>query len=197
MCLISVLGCACDSATKQNPAANDKPIVEAAKPTQPAPKPAEPIVPTKPQQATEPKFSRHVSKAGKFSAEFPSKPEERAQGPMTLVAAEFGTTASDTRAALCGVGFMTLPAGAAPKEVTKNALARHRESGKIIEERELEIAGHDARSLIVETEQHRKWMRVVVVGQRMYIMNCGGPFDRAAADGPIALRVLDSFQLEK
>ena len=40
-------------------------------------------------------------------------------------------------------------------------------------------------------------MRVYIVDKTIYVLNCGGPFDRAAADGPIATKTLDSFALTK
>ena len=56
---------------------------------------------------------------------------------------------------------------------------------------------HPARSIVVENDSHRKWIRVYVVDKAIYVLNCGGPFDRAATDGPIATKTLDSFALSK
>ncbi|MDQ3368842.1 MAG: hypothetical protein M3680_25745, partial [Myxococcota bacterium] len=143
-------------------------------------------------------WESYTSKEGTFSLELPGKPVERPQGTMTMVTAEFGTTAADDRTATCGAVYMALPAGSTdPKVVFDGATARHKQNAKVIEEQDVKLGKHPGRSLIVENDSHRKWMRIYSTGKMIYIVNCGGPFDRAATDGPIALRTLESFKLTK
>lgn len=66
-----------------------------------------------------------------------------------------------------------------------------------LEDKDVQIGEHPGKSLVVENTSHRKWMRVYMVDGTIYLANCGGPFDRAAADGPIAMKTLDSFKLAK
>ena len=144
------------------------------------------------------KWEKYTSKEGHFTIELPAKPEEQEQGGMKIVGAQFGTTASDNRTAMCGVAYMSLgDAKADPKVMLDGATARHKQNAKVIEEKDVKLGKHPGRSIVVENDSHRKWMRVYIVDKTIYVLNCGGPFDRAAADGPIATKTLDSFALTK
>ena len=185
-----------------NPADKAKPADKPAdKPA--ADKPADKPVADKPadtpaDKPTGPTWETYTSKDGGFTIDFPSKPEERDQGGMKMVTAPFGTSGADTREATCGVVFMKLPDPKVdPKKVLAGATARHKENAKIIEDKDVKIGKYPGKSLVVENTSHRKWMRVYMVAGTIYIANCGGPFDRAAADGPIAMKTLDSFKLAK
>ena len=114
-----------------------------------------------------------------------------------MVGAEFGSTASDPRTAMCGAAYMQLPAADDPKTILDGATARHKQNATVIEDKEITLGKYPGRSLIVENTSHRKWMRVDLVDKTIYLINCGGPFDRAATDGPIALKALASFALTK
>lgn len=141
-------------------------------------------------------WETYTSKEGKFSLELPSKPMEKAQGTMTMVMAQFGTTAADPRDATCGAVYMALPPEAKdPKVMFDGATARHKQNAKVIEEKDVKLGKHPGRSLVVENDSHRKWMRIYAANNTLYIVNCGGPFDRAASDGVVATRVLESFKL--
>ncbi len=151
-------------------------------------------VPAPPPAA--PAWETYTSKEGKFSLELPSKPMEKAQGTMTMVMAQFGTTAADPRDATCGAVYMALPPEAKdPKVMFDGATARHKQNAKVIEEKDIKLGKHPGRSLIVENDSHRKWMRIYAANKTLYIVNCGGPFDRAESDGVVATRVLESFKL--
>ena len=162
----------------------------AADPGSAAAAPAEPAALT---------WEKFTSKEGGFSMEFPTKPEERDQGGMKIVGAEFGTTAADSRTAMCGATHMKLPGDAKLdiKAMLDGAVARHKQNAKVIEEKDVKIGKHPGRSIVVENDSHRKWMRVFVVDRTLYVLTCGGPFDRADKDGPIATKTLDSFALVK
>jgi hypothetical protein len=168
----------------------DKPIVD---------KPADKPIADKPaDKPAGPTWETYTSKDGGYTIDFPSKVEEKDQGGMKMVMAQFGMSAADTREATCGVVFLKLPDPKAdPKTVLESAIARHKENATIIEDKDVKLGKHPGKSLVVETPKHRKWMRVYLVNGTIYITNCGGPFDRAAADGPIAMKTLDSFKLAK
>lgn len=190
MAILTATGCKQDS--KPAPS-QDKPATTAAPTPPPAPTPdaAAPAV------AAGPTWQPYTSKEGGFSIEVPATPKESDQGGMKMVGAEFGTSAGDDRTAMCGAVYMKLPDGASadPKVMLDGATARHKQDAKVIEEKDVTIGKHPGRSLIVENSSHRKWMRVYIVDKTIYVLNCGGPFDRAAVDGPIATRFLDSFKL--
>ena len=178
----------------------DKPADPAATtPTDPAAaKPADP--PAEPAAPAEIKWETFTSKEGGFSMEFPAKAEERDQGGMKILGAEFGTTASDSRTSMCGGTAVKLPADAKldVKKMLEGAVARHKQPpNKVIEEKEIKLGKHPGKSIVVENTSHRKWMRVFVADKTLYVLTCGGPFDRASTDGPIATRVLDSFKIAK
>jgi hypothetical protein len=172
-------------ADKPKPA--DKPADKP--PDKPADKPA--------SKSAEPAWEKYTSKEGAFSIDFPSKPREQKQGAIAMAMSEFGTTGSDTRTAVCGVTFLAKPAGGDAKTMLDASMARHKESAKIIEEKDLKLGKHTGRLLVVENSSHRKWIRVYITDKNIYVLNCGGPFDRAASDGPIATKTLDSFALAK
>lgn len=192
-----VLGAAtaCKQDKKTEPAGEPATKPTADKPAAPAAdKPAEPAKPA----AFEPTWEKYESKDGGFTIELPSKPEEKDQGGMKIVGAEFGTTAADDRTAMCGVAYMSLgDVKADPKVMLDGATARHKQNAKVIEEKDVTLGKYPGRSLVVENDSHRKWMRVYIVDKTIYVLNCGGPFDRAATDGPIATKALDSFALTK
>ncbi len=195
LALVVFLGCAKQDEAKPSGAA-DKSV---AKAPAPVPSPVPPPPADAAVKVAELKWQPYTSKDGNFSIELPSEPKNQDQGTLKVIGAEFGTTAADDRTALCGVAYMKLPDGPKvdPKVVLEGALARHKTSGKVIEEKDLKLGKHPGKSLTVETDSHRKWMRVFLADRTIYILNCGGPFDRAATDGPIALRSLDSFKFTK
>jgi len=146
---------------------------------------------------TEPTWEKYTSKEGGFSIDLPSKPQEQVQSGMTIVGAQFGVTAADDRSAMCGVAFMALPDPKADRKVMLEAsTARHKEGAKVIEEKDVKMGKFPGRSLVVENSSHRKWMRVFITDKTLYVLNCGGPFDRAESDGKIATKALDSFKLD-
>ena len=143
-------------------------------------------------------WEKYVSKEQGFSIELPGKAEERDQSGLKMVGAEFGVTKADQRTSMCGVAFVTLPNKADnPKQVLEASVARHKENATVIEDKEITLGKHPGRTLVVENTSHRKWMRVYLVDKTIYILNCGGPFDRAKTDGPIAEKALASFALAK
>ena len=178
---------ACKSEPKVAPPAEDKPATPAVTPVAPAPKPVEPAGPT---------WKPYTSAAGKFSIEFPGEAKESTTNGIQIVGSEFGSTAADSRGAMCGVVFVTTPTvNPDTKAVLDGATAKIKLGAKVIEEKDVKVGKYPGRSLIVENESHRKWQRVYVVDKMLYVLNCGGPFDRAATDGVIATHVLDSFKL--
>lgn len=188
-----------DPPAADKPAA-DKPAADKPAADQPAAdKPAADKPADKPADAPPaPAWETYTSKDGGFSIDFPSKPQEKDQGGMKLTMAQFGTSAADTREATCGVVFVKLPDPKVDsKKVLDGAIARHKEGATIIEDKDVKLGKHPGKSLVVENTRHRKWMRVYLANGTLYIANCGGPFDRAAADGPIAMKTLDSFKLAK
>ena len=120
-------------------------------------------------------------------------------GQAEIVGAQFGTTASDDRTAMCGVAYMDLGAAAKgdPKVMLDGATARHKQGAKILEEKDIKIGKYPGRSIVVQNDTHRKWMRVYIVESKIYVLNCGGPFDRGDKDGEVATKTLDSFALAK
>ncbi len=142
-------------------------------------------------------WDKYVSKENGFSIELPGKAEERDQGGLKIVGAEFGMTKGDQRTSMCGVAFMALPKADNPQQILEASVARHKENAKVIEDKEIKLGKHPGRTLVVQNDSHRKWMRVYLVDKTIYIVNCGGPFDRAATDGPIAEKSLASFALTK
>lgn len=142
-------------------------------------------------------WDRYRSKAGGFTVELPGKAEEKEQGGLQMVGAEFGVTKDDPRTAMCGVAYMALPAADDPKKILEASVARHKQNATVIEDKEITLGSNPGRALVVENASHRKWMRVYLVDKRIYILNCGGPVDRAKTDGPIAEKALGSFALAK
>ncbi len=195
--LLAIAGCKKKDEPAATPSAGStEPAPAVATPGTATPKvvPPDAEVPTTPPAASA--WETYTSKEGKFSVELPSKPMEKAQGTMTMVMAEFGTTTADPRNATCGAVYMALPPEAKdPKVMFDGATARHKQNAKVIEEKDVKLGKHPGRSLIVENDSHRKWMRIYAANSTLYIVNCGGPFDRAASDGVVATRVLESFKL--
>ncbi|HLL25579.1 MAG TPA: hypothetical protein VK427_25760 [Kofleriaceae bacterium] len=148
---------------------------------------------------TGPRWETYTSKEGRFSIDLPSKPQEQEQGGMKIIGAQFGTTTSDDRTATCGVAYMNLgdASNGNPKVILDAATARHKQNAKVIEEKDVKLGTFSGRSIVVENDVHRKWLRVYLVDTLIYVLTCGGPFDRAASDGPIATKTLDSFALVK
>lgn len=184
----------------ETPAAKpaDKPADPVAKTAEPAVKPTEPAVAAAPAEVT---FKTYTSKEGKFTIDLPGEAKEQDQGGMKIVGAEFGVTSADSRTAMCGIAYMALPPAAAdgdPKVMLDGATTRHKSGdAKVIEEKDITIGKHPGRSLIVENSSHRKWMRAYIINKSIYLLNCGGPFDRASTDEKVALKALDSFKLTK
>jgi hypothetical protein len=118
---------------------------------------------------------------------------------MKIVGAQFGKTATDDREAMCGVAYMNLGDAAKgdPKVMLDGATARHKQGAKVMEEKDVKLGKYPGRSIVVQNDTHRKWMRVYIVEKNIYVLNCGGPFDRGDADGVIAAKALDSFALTK
>ena len=144
------------------------------------------------------KWEKYTSKEGGYSIDLPSKPEEHDQGGMKIVSAGFGTSPGDDLTATCGVAYLSLgDAKADPKVMLDGATARHKQDSKVIEEKDVKIGKHPGRSLVVENDKHRKWIRVYIVDKTIFVLNCGGPVGRADKDGPIAIKTLDSFALAK
>lgn len=145
------------------------------------------------------KWEKYTSKDGGFSIDLPSKPEEQEQGGMKIVGAQFGKTATDDREAMCGVAYMNLGDAAKgdPKVMLDGATARHKQGAKVLEEKDVKLGKYPGRSIVVQNDTHRKWMRVYIVEKNIYVLNCGGPFDRGDSDGVIATKALDSFALTK
>lgn len=142
-------------------------------------------------------WDKFTSKDGGFTIELPGKAEERDQNGVKMVGAEFGATASDPRTSMCGAAYVTLPAVEDAKTTLEGAVAKHKENATVVEDKEIMLGKVPGRSLIVENTSHRKWMRVYLDGKKLFIINCGGPFDRAATDGPLALKAVASFALTK
>jgi hypothetical protein len=148
----------------------------------------------------EPKWEKYESKEGKFTIEFPSKAEESDKGGMKMVGAQFGVTAKDDRTAMCGVVYLDFPPDAKidTKAALEGGMASHKQNAKVLEEKDLKLdKKHPGKSLVVQNDSHRKWVRMFVVNKRLYVLNCGGPSDRGDADGAIATKTLDSFALAK
>lgn len=142
-------------------------------------------------------WEKFTSKDGGYAMEFPGKVEEKDQGGLMIAGAEFGATATDPRTSLCGAAFIKLPAVEDPKALLDGATASHKQNATVIEDKEITLGKNPGRSIVIENAQHRKWMRVYLVDKTLYVLNCGGPFDRAATDGPIAQKSLASFTLKK
>ncbi len=196
--LVAIAGCKKQDEPAATPSAGStEPAPAVATPGTATPKivPPDAEVPATPPPAG-PAWETYTSKEGKFSLELPGKPMEKAEGTMTMVMAEFGTTTADPRTATCGAVYMALPPDAKDHKVTfDGATARHKQNAKVIEEKAVKLGKHPGRSLIVENDTHRKWMRIYAANNTLYIVNCGGPFDRAESDGVVATRVLESFKL--
>jgi hypothetical protein len=204
--LVTALALAAGCGNKSDKPADTKGSAQdpTPQPTEPAPagagseaKPVEgsaaPVAPP----ATGPAWQKHTSKDGGFTMDFPGKVEEKDQGGLMIAGAEFGATATDPRTSLCGAAFLKLPAADDPKAILDGATASHKQEATVIEDKEVTLGKSPGRSIIIENTQHRKWMRVYLVDKVLYVLNCGGPFDRAATDGPIALKALASFALTK
>ena len=153
-----------------------------------------------PAAPAELKWEKYTSKDGGYTIELPSTPKEQDAQGMKIVGAEFGVTATDDRTAMCGVAFMDLPPEALkadPKVMLDGATARHKQNATIIEEKDVKLGKNPGRSIVVKNDTHQKWMRAFIANKRIYILNCGGPFDRAESDGKVATKALDSFAFTK
>jgi hypothetical protein len=147
----------------------------------------------------EPKWEKYESKEGKFTIEFPSTPEESPAGGMKMIGAKFGVTAKDDRTAMCGVAFLDFPPDAKidTKAALEGGMNSHKANAKVIEEKDIKVGGNPGKALVVQNDSHRKWVRMIVVKKRLYVLTCGGPSDRGDVDSPIATKTLDSFALTK
>ncbi|MDQ3339129.1 MAG: hypothetical protein M4D80_28545 [Myxococcota bacterium] len=153
-----------------------------------------------PAAPVELKWEKYTSKDGGYTIELPSTPKEQDAQGMKIVGAEFGVTAADDRTAMCGVAFMDLPPEALkadPKVMLDGATTRHKQNATVIEEKDVKLGKNPGRSIVVKNDTHQKWMRAFIANKRIYILNCGGPFDRAESDGKVATKALDSFAFTK
>ncbi len=147
----------------------------------------------------EPKWEKYESKEGKYTIEFPSKAEENDKGGMKMVGAQFGVTAKDPRTAMCGIAYVDFPPDAKidTKAALEGGMNSHKQNAKVLEEKDVKLGKNPGKSLVVQNDSHRKWVRMYIVGKRLYVLNCGGPSDRGDTDAPIATKTLDSFALAK
>lgn len=137
----------------------------------------------------------HTAKDGAYSIELPGKPAESDRSGVKSVDAEFGATDADPRTSLCGVVAMALPDGSDPAAVLAGATERPKQNATVVEDKELKLGAHPGRSLIVDNPSQRKWLRVYVTDNAMYMLKCSGPVERAEADGPHVQKAFDSFAL--
>lgn len=136
-------------------------------------------------------WTTYSSDEGKYTIEFPSPPKVKGM----LVTAEFGVTDKDSRTSACGMAASPLPGDESQAATMLNAMTTgYKADATVIEDKDITIGKYPGKSLIVETAKHRKLFRLYVIGNKLYINNCGGPVDRADADAPTAKRVLDSFK---
>jgi len=136
-------------------------------------------------------WTTYSSKEGKYTIEFPTPPKVNGM----IVTAEFGVTDKDSRTSACGMTAAPLPGDESQAATMLNAMATgYKADATVIKDKDITIGKYPGRSLIIQTEKHRKLFRLYVIGDKLYINNCGGPFDRADADAPTAKRVLDSFK---
>jgi hypothetical protein len=188
--LMVVMGCK-DKAPepKVGPAESaPPPVTKADEPKPAAPAPAPPAAPA---PAAGGEWTTYTSKEGKYTIEFPTKPKE--QGAMVM--SEFGATDADSRTSGCGMASVPSPNKAADPATVLNAMtAGYKANAKVLEEKDITINGAPGKHLVIENEKHRKWIRVYLINDRIYINNCGGPFDRGDKDAPTAKRVLESFK---
>jgi hypothetical protein len=174
----------------------DKTPIPAAPPTDkpadpPAVKPAEPPADKPADKPTAAGWTTYTSKEGKYTIEFPTPPTEK--GMMVL--SEFGATDADSRTAGCGMATSPVPNKAADPKAMLDAMAGgYKADAKVLEEKDIKIGKYPGKHLVIENAKHRKWIRVYVIDDKLYINNCGGPFDRADKDAPTAMRVLESFK---
>ena len=186
-----VAGSACKD---KSPTISDKPADPAAKPADTgsagdtvAAKPTDPA----PAAPAADGWTTYTSSDGAYTIELPKPPKVNGM----LVTAEFGVTDKDSRTSACGIAATPLPGDASQAATMLNAMATgYKTDAKVIEEKDITIGKYPGKSLIVETPKHRKLFRLYVIGDKLIINNCGGPFDRADADAPTAKRVLDSFK---
>lgn len=182
-------------------ACNDKKPVVADKPAAPpVDKPADPPVADKtPPPADKPVaagWRLFTSKEGNFTIDLPSDPKEQGQGGAMMAMSEFGATDADSRTSGCGIAYAPAPGGGANPEVMLDAMVKgYKANAKVLEEKDIKLGTYPGKSVVIENTSHRKWIRVYVADGKLYINNCGGPFDRGDKDAPTATRVLDSFKL--
>jgi hypothetical protein len=129
--------------------------------------------------------------------EFPTAPTEKGQGGASMVMSEFGATEADSRTAGCGMATAPVPNKDADPKTMLGAMATgYKADAKVLEEKDITINGkYPGKHLVIENAKHRKWIRLYVIEGKLYINNCGAPFDRADKEAPIAMRVLESFKL--
>lgn len=163
----------------------DKPVVE-----KPAEKPAA-VAP-----AAADGWITYTSKEGKYTIEFPTTPKEQAQGGASMAMSEFGATAADDRTAGCGMAVAPVPAKDADPATMLEAMSKgYKTDAKILEEKDIKLGAWPGKHLVIENSRHRKWIRLYVIDGKLYINNCGAPFDRGDKEAPTAKRVLESFKL--
>jgi hypothetical protein len=188
--LVGMVSCK-DKDKAPAPAASPPPAeTPAVKPADPAvAKPADP-----PAEAPAAGWTTYTSKTGNYSMEFPTAPTEKG----TMVMSEFGATDADSRTAGCGMAVAPVPnKDADPKTMLEAMTTGYKADAKVLEEKDITVGKHPGKHLVIENAKHRKWIRVYVIDDKLYINNCGGPFDRGDKDAPTAKRVLESFKLTK
>jgi len=142
-------------------------------------------------------WTTYTSKEGKYTMEFPTAPTEKGQGGASMVTSEFGATEADARTAGCGMATTPVPNKDADPATMLGAMATgYKTDAKVLEEKDLTINGkYPGKHLVIENAKHRKWIRLYVIEDKLYIHNCGAPSDRGDKEAPIAMRVLESFKL--
>jgi hypothetical protein len=189
--LVMLVAVAATSGCKDKPA-----DVVATKPAEPrvdtvAARPADTAAARPPTTPAADGWTTYSSPEGTYSIEFPTPPKVKGM----LVVAEFGVTDKDSRTSACGIAASPLPGDESQAATMLDAMATgYKTDATVIEEKDITIGKYAGKSLVIQTERHRKSFRLYVIKDKLYINNCGGPFDRADADAPTAKRVLDSFK---
>jgi len=139
---------------------------------------------------------KYSPKDGSFAIELPGKVNETDDGGGTkTVGADFGSSDADPRVTSCGIAVTAMLAALDPKTTLDNATTRPKKDWTVVEEKDMQLATHPGRSLIVENGGQRKWMRFFVVDKTLYTLRCTGPLERATLDESIVLKSLGSFEV--
>ena len=192
--LVALIGCK-DKAPASEPPPADKPAETKPAETKPTEtKPAAEAPADKPAGGDG--WITYTSKEGKYTIELPTKPKEQAQGGASMVMSEFGATAADDRTAGCGMAVAPVPAKDADPATMLEAMSKgYKTDATILEEKDIKMGTWPGKHLVIQNARHRKWIRLYVIDGKLYINNCGAPFDRGDKEAPTAKRVLESFKL--